>query len=226
MVNIFGFSSVWFTKNFILLFIFSFASFFSAFAVNDWELKKNESGIAIYTRDIPGSSFKELKVLTSFNTSLTSIVALIEDVSSYPLWIYQCKEGKLIKMVGDSELYYYHVTSTPWPVSNRDGIVHYKITQNVKTKVVNVSTQSVQGIIDKIPGIVRVPKMQASWKLTPQPDGSINAEYQLYVDPGGSLPAWIVNMFLVDGPYSTFQNMKKIVTQDKYQSSKFSFIKE
>jgi len=29
------------------------------------------------------------------------------------------------------------------------------------------------------------------------------------IDPGGSLPVWLVNMAMAEGPYLTFVNLKK-----------------
>ncbi|MFY9309928.1 MAG: START domain-containing protein [Bacteroidia bacterium] len=194
-------------------------------AQNNWELKKDENGIKVYTKDIPGSDFKEIKTTTSFNASLSSLVALLTDISSHKKWIYRCKESKLIRKVSNSELYYYMETMVPWPASNRDGVLRFKFTQDSITKVVTVSSVNVPDIMPELSGVVRVPKFKASWTFTPKSDGKVEAEYQLNVDPGGSVPAWIINMFAVEGPYESLTNMKKILAENKYESAKFDFIK-
>ena len=127
--------------------------------------------------------------------------------------------------MSNSELYYYMETMVPWPASNRDGVLRFKFTQDSTTRVVTVTSVNVD-IMPEISGVVSVPKFKASWTFTPKSDGTVDAEYQLNVDPGGSVPAWIINMFAVEGPYESLTNMKKILSENKYESAKFDFIKD
>jgi hypothetical protein len=207
------------------LLLFSFTNIDISRAQSDWELRKNENGILVYTKDIPGSDFKEIKTTTNFKASLSSLVGLLTDMSSHTLWIYKCKQSKLIKTVSSSELYYYMETAVPWPASNRDGVIRFKFSQDSETKVVTVTSQNIPDILPEIDGIVRVPKAKAQWTFTPKSDGTVDAEYQLNVDPGGSVPAWIINMFVVDGPYESLTNMKKLLAKNKYDTATFDFIK-
>jgi hypothetical protein len=211
---------------YIIMFSFLFSGFINAQSGNDWQLKKNENGIVIYTRYVPGSSFKEIKAVTTFNSSLSAIVALIKDAPSHPLWVYNCKQTKMLKMLSDTEFYYYSETSVPWPMSNRDGVVSFKISQDPKTKVVMLVTQNVSGLMAEVPGNVRVPKILATWKLTPQSNGTVLGEYQLNLDPGGAIPAWIANMFATEGPNTSILKMREMLTKDKYKLAVLSYIKE
>jgi hypothetical protein len=52
--------------------------------INDWELKKFESGISIYTRTTENSKFKELKAVFQIKTSLSSGLALLTDYETFP----------------------------------------------------------------------------------------------------------------------------------------------
>ena len=196
------------------------------YAQQDWELKKDQNGIKVYTKDIPGSDFKEIKATTNFNASLSGVVGLLTDISSHKLWIYRCKESKLIKTVSSSEVYYYMETEVPWPAANRDGVFRFKFTQDSLTKVITVASKNINGLMPEIDGVIRVPKFIASWTLTPKKDGTVDAVYQLNVDPAGSVPAWIINMFAVDGPYESLTSMKKLLKKNNYDSAKFDFIKD
>lgn len=221
-LNAYSFKTV--VKVYCLVFIF-FINIDFISAQTDWKLRKNENGILVYTRDIQGSDFKEIKTTTNFKTSLSSLVGLLTDVNSHTLWIYKCKQSKLIKTVSSSEFYYYMETAVPWPASNRDGVIRFKYTQDSVTKVVTVKSQNIPNVLPELDGIVRVPKASAQWIFTPKDDGTVDGEYQLNLDPGGSVPAWIINMFVVDGPYESLTNMKKLLDKNKYENAKFDFIK-
>lgn len=213
-----------FKKSVIAVVLFLLYGVLSLQAQQDWELQKNQNDIKVYTRTIPGSDFKEIKVNTHFNHSLSEIVGLLTDMSAHKKWIYNCKESRRLKEVGTNELYYYMELKVPWPASNRDGVVCFKFSQDKETKIVTVSTQALTGILPDIRGIVRVKKLVASWTFVPQPDGTIAAEYQVNTDPGGSVPVWIVNLFAVTGPYESVTKMKKLLAENTYKDSHFDFI--
>ncbi|GAA4310475.1 hypothetical protein GCM10023149_05170 [Mucilaginibacter gynuensis] len=61
--------------------------------------------------------------------------------------------------------------------------------------------------------------------ITPLKNGQIKVEYSLHVDPGGALPAWLVNMFATDGPMKIFRNLKLQLQKPAYKNADLAFIK-
>ena len=114
----------------------------------------------------------------------------------------------------------------PWPIDNRDFVVNVKVQQDAKTKVVTQVSTNMPTFIKKKDGHVRITQFQALWTLTPMKNGIVNCEYQLLVNPGGNIPAWLVNLAAVDGPFETTLNMREWVFKDKYQKATFPFISE
>jgi len=192
----------------------------------DWHLKKNNKGIAVYVRKSYKSSLKELRAVTQQKTSLSSIVALLNDWDTYPQWVYKCGKSKTLKKISDTELIHYQTITTPWPTDNRDFVVNVKITQDPKSKVVTQRTSCIPDYIPCVKGYIRIPELKATWILTPIKSGLINIEYRLLVDVGGNIPAGLENLAAVDGPYHTILNLKQWVMKDKYQKTGLAFIKE
>jgi len=62
-----------------------------------WDLAKEGHGIQVSTRKVSGSKFKEYKGIMTVEASLSSLVALVNDVPAYPKWIDTCKEGKILR---------------------------------------------------------------------------------------------------------------------------------
>lgn len=52
----------------------------------------------------------------------------------------------------------------------------------------------------------------------------LQIEFQMQVDPGGSIKAWMANMFVTDSPFYTMNGMRKVISQEKYQGKSFEFI--
>lgn len=193
---------------------------------DEWKLKKYENGIAVYNRHDENSDFKELKAVMQIKTSLSSIVALLNDWESYPKWVYRCDKSTTLKQISETELIHYQTVKGIWPVESRDFVVKVKITQDPVTKVVKQIATSMPDYYPRQQDHVRITEFRAAWTLTPLKNGIVNLEYQLFVNPGGAVPAWIVNLAAIDGPYETSYNLKHWISKDKYQKAKYGFIIE
>jgi ribosome-associated toxin RatA of RatAB toxin-antitoxin module len=191
-----------------------------------WELAKKGDGITVYTRSVIGSGFKEYKAAMKIKASLSSMVAIVEDVSAYPSWIHTCKEGKLLKRINEKETYNYTINDAPWPVSDRDAAVHNKISQNPEDRVVTINIKGIPDYIPEKTGLQRVKKIEGFWRFTPLENGSVEVVYQVHTEPGGNLPSWLVNSIVVSQPFHTLLNMQKVISQPKYKQATYWFIKE
>lgn len=197
-----------------------------AHSQKEWELRKSENGIEVYTRNAESSSFKELKSVVTLQTSLSSIVALLNDWDSYPQWVYRCGKSTTLKNISETELIHYQTVLAPWPVDNRDFIVNVKMVQDPASGVVVITSACTPDFIPVVPDYVRIREFKASWTLSPQKNGTVQVVYQLLVNPGGYVPAWVINLAVVDGPYETTLHLKEWIKKEKYQKAKFRFIKD
>ncbi|HSZ87603.1 MAG TPA: START domain-containing protein [Puia sp.] len=197
----------------------------SANAQNDWRLKKEQSGIKIYMRTNEHSSFNEIKVEMTIQAKPSWLVALLLDVPNHSHWVYNVKTSYVLKKMADNELYFYEVVDSPFPASDRDLVVHLKITQDSATKIMNISAINIPNYIPAKKGIVRVPVSNESWKVIPINTNSLRIEYYLEIDPGGSIPAWLLNNFAEKGPYESFRHLQEQVDNPKYKNAAVSFIR-
>ena len=73
--------------------------------------------------------------------------------------------------------------------------------------------------------MVRVYDSYGYWKIKLHKSGSIFIENLLHADPRG-FPAWLVNLFAVDGPLATVSNLEKQAKKEKYKAAHFDFIQD
>ncbi len=196
----------------------------SSFADYPWVLKKEANGIQVYVRDTPGSALKSFKAEVRVSATLTALVALIDDTKIYPQFFHQCKSAKMIKEVGNNESYKYIVTGMPWPVKNRDVVVHSVISQNKQTKQVEIKMKAAPTLMPLQKGRVRIKRMSGRWLLIPEKNGMTKVVYEMTVDPAGNLPKWLVNTMSTDMPFNTLKNLSALIKRPVYQSAKHSFI--
>jgi ribosome-associated toxin RatA of RatAB toxin-antitoxin module len=197
----------------------------TALAQNDWKLSIDREGIKVFTREVSASKIKAVKVTSTLPAKASQLVALLLDVESAPDWIYHTKSCKLLKQVSPSELYYYSEVAVPWPVENRHFVAHLTVQQSSETKVIVIDGPAVSGFVPEKQGIVRVVESKGRWQITPLANNQIQVEYTLHVNPGGNLPAWMVNMFATQGPIEIFRKMKIMVQKPRYKRADLAFIR-
>ncbi|KAA5535151.1 lipid-binding protein [Taibaiella lutea] len=183
-----------------------------------------KDGIKVYSKSVPESKVKALRVTCTLNTTLSALVTLLLDVPATVQWVSHTKSCTLLKRVSAAELYYYSEVSLPWPLENRDFVAHVKVTQDKTTKVVTVDAPAIPGIVGVKKGIVRVSHSLGYWTITPLGNGKVKVDYSLQVDPGGIIPAWAVNALSSQGPLDSFMEMRKMLQRDAYKNAFLSFI--
>ncbi|HEK20447.1 MULTISPECIES: START domain-containing protein [unclassified Mucilaginibacter] len=196
-----------------------------AFAQTDWVLKSNTDGIKVYTAHVPESKFKALRVECTFDATPAQLVSVLLDVNTCTEWVFHTKSIKLLKKPADNEVYYYSEVSLPWPAANRDFVAHLTATQNPETGVITVDGPAINGMEPLKDGIVRVTESKGKWVITPVGHHEVKVEYTLHVNPAGSLPAWLVNLFATDGPMQSFKGLRHQLKKPQYRNASLAFIK-
>jgi hypothetical protein len=189
----------------------------------NWELKKDEDGIKVYTSSTANSNFKSIKVECTVKATQAQFVAFLLDITKQHEWVYNTKSTQLLKTVKPNELIFYSEVNVPWPCTNRDYIAHFVINQ-VSPQLLTIDSHAEPGFLPVKEGLVRVEKSVAHWEVATV-SGGLQIVYTLQFDPGGSVPAWLTNLFITKGPLQTFQKLKEEVSKPVYQNAHVDFIK-
>lgn len=177
----------------------------------DWKIKRDEKGVKVFTISKSGSTFHQVMVETQFKNEPSNIVQGILKVQDYTKWIYQCSNSQLISKVNDTVFIYRHVTDAPWPIEDRDHISKVTVSRLPKG-MISITSKMVFGY-PEYPDCIRLKHTESTWHLTPMANGGTLLNYQLSFDPGGTVPTWLVDIFIADGPYNTFINLKKYLAE-------------
>lgn len=197
-----------------------------AIAQHEWKLNTHKDGIKVFTSLPDTSPFKAVKTIGNVETTMSQLAMVLMDVSNTEDWVYGAKNPKLLKQFTPTDLIYYAEAALPWPMSNRDFIIRITMTQDPTSKVVTMVTENMPKYVPEKKGIVRIQRSSGIWKLTPVEKGLIKVEYTLQVDPGGLIPAWLVNLFASTGPYQSLKALRNEVKLAKYQHVKLPGISD
>jgi hypothetical protein len=211
-------------KNLKSLFVFALilVGFNVSAQSSEWKFVKESNGVKVYYKTVEGSDIKEVKITTSFNASMNAIISVLTDVENYPKWVYGAVKSKEVSRQSAHDLNYYNKIDFPWPLSDRDIVIHTHITQDPKTKVVHSVSNANSSLVPLEKGYVRMTKFNSKWTFTPN-GNNIKGEYEFRSNPGGNIPSWMVNMALDEGPVKTIQNLKKLIYSSE-SSNKSEFV--
>ncbi|MBI5372077.1 MAG: START domain-containing protein [Sphingobacteriales bacterium] len=181
----------------------------SVMAQYNWKLEKDKNGIKVYLSGVKGSSFKAAKVECNITGTYNKLIALLTNVPHFTDWIYHNKLSRVLKRISPYDFIYYTETSMPWPMSNRDAVIHVQIRTDSLPRFMTITGTGEPRYIPEESGKVRVPYYKAVWKVTMPTAQTLAVTYIVELDPGGSIPAWIANMFAEKGPYESFSNLEE-----------------
>lgn len=198
----------------ILISFFSFL-YESSLGQSDCILRKDKDSVKVYVCKAKHTKFKLIKAEFTVNASVNQMIAMWLDAENYNNWQYNTTNARLVKQLSENEIIYYTEVVAPWPMSNRDLVVHLKISQDEKTKALTVIGKSVADYIPRKDELVRIPLSISSWRVTPISESKQTVEYSMELDPGGTVPAWMVNMVAAEAPYITFKNFREKIKLKK-----------
>ena len=74
--------------------------------------------------------------------------------------------------------------------------------------------------------MIRIPEYESMYHLSPATNGGVKLIYQMQVDPGGSLPKWLINMAAARGPYKTMKSLFALIESGAYDHVKADYLEE
>ncbi len=193
----------------------------------NWERIVSSNGIEVFTRDQLESPYKEIKASLELDCSLNTFIGVITDYPNYKNWIYATGASDLVEKVSDLEYTMYQLIKTPWPTDDRDVCMRVKISQDEATGKVTIINKSEPKLKPVNKGVVRVNRSDIKWEVLPTGKNKLKCNYFLNTEPGGSVPAWLINLFIAEGPYQSLYNLKaQQVKKAKYLGFKNPQINE
>lgn len=175
-------------------------------AERQWQLAREEGGVRVYLAEVPGSKYKAYRGVVTIKGSLAAVQAAQEDVPGSCVWIFSCQQQRLLATEGGvSELYTRF--KTPWPVKARDSVIQV----TTRTDADGGMTRLLKALPQRLPeekDFVRVQRVDGRWHLKPLDQGRVEVTYEVHTEPGGSVPSWLANSFVVDAPLQTLQGLR------------------
>lgn len=178
-------------------------------ATLNWQLVKDKDAVKVYTATPKSGSLKYIKVEAVLNGTIPKFVDIFKNVPDQTQWVYKTKQAYILHSNTANDFLYYNETALPWPMSNRDVAIHMKIKEDSLHHQLVITSVGDPTAIPQKENRVRVPCFEGNWTVRAVGANKLQVAYYLNIDPGGTIPAWISNLFITKGPYETFINLAK-----------------
>jgi hypothetical protein len=199
---------------FIVLIFFVLAFTAPVYAAEyPWQLKTTAEGISVYTRKVDGSAILEFKATMTVDAPLSKIIPIFEDTKGLMSWYYQCIHSELVKNENPQDKIQYIVLRLPWPVAERDCVFRSSKSTDEKNSSISYSIHALPDFLPIKKDKIRVPMINAIWRFTSLPGGKTEIYFQQHSNPGGSLPAFIVNGLTVDTPFNSLKALRQLIME-------------
>lgn len=176
-------------------------------AFSERSVVREEDGITVEEEAEPGRMLPILTATTTMAAPPELVEAWIGAIHTYVDWMANCEAAHQIRQEGHVVTSYNRIDS-PWPVSDRDVVLRSTRTE-LEGGGIRVEFRSTSD--ENVPvarGVVRMPRLVGSYELHPV-EGGTRVVYTLDSDPGGSLPAWLVQHASRQLPYYTLHNLRE-----------------
>ena len=173
--------------------------------LNDWELKKNQDNVKVFTRSLD-NGIKEFLGETILNSTMDSVFSFIMDFNKANQWMYKIKSSKIITPVNEKTFYVYFTIKMNWPLEDRDLIMEVS---NIKEKkIIKIELQSQPNFIPINDKYKRIINSSSIWTLEYLDKFKTKVSLQSSSDIEG-IPSWITDMFITQSPLHAMKNLQK-----------------
>ncbi len=201
----------------LLAFIFTALLQMSALTAGaqSWNFIKEKEGFRLYTRQEANSSFKSFRGEAEIRADMDKVSSLIGNIKNLDWWGDDVHDITVLAFEKDRHIRYYFVYDVPWPFTDRDLVADVTISEDSATGIRTVYSHPLPDVVPEKHGLIRVTNYWQKWTIRPLNNGMIHLTLEGFIDPAGSVPAWLYNMVIIDTPLRLLREVQKRVQTDQ-----------
>ncbi len=179
-----------------------------ASAQAEWQRIRVHDGIMSWESERPGQPLSAYRARTVLRASAWEAVAVLEDVERACEWTSHCAEMKPVPGGSDGARLVYARMDAPWPVRDRDVVVEVRAAYDVPGELTLQIAASSRPRLPPVADVVRMLRFRAHYRFRLLADERCEVEYQIDVDPGGTLPDWLKRLVARDLADDTLDDLR------------------
>ena len=174
-----------------------------------WMPISDKDGIRIWQKRVPGSPFVAFRGQMVMNTSMKKLIAVLYDQERKLEWMHDCVANEVLAETKPGHTVIYNRTAVNVMfVADRDVVAQTKLTVMEGENRIRIDAWGVEHPSKpEVEGVVRMPRLQLVWDFRVVNKNLTEVTYEVQTDPGGWLPAWLVNRVSKNIPYHSLHKL-------------------
>ncbi len=180
----------------------------NVYAEDDWRLRKEKNGIKVYTKERVETHIYMYKVITEIKATPEKVYNQAVDFRENLKYMELVDSLASLNHENDQRYINYMRFDMPWPLTNREMVMDMKVRK--KDNTIFLESNNLSGYIKKNEGLVQIKDFHEEWEIRPSnTPGKTRVQVTGWVNPGGKIPAWVVNLFSVRTPYRFISGIRQ-----------------
>ncbi len=184
-----------------------------------WEKINHRHGVDVFAKKIPGSKLLAFRGETVIDAPVEKIYSVL--VSTDPAfrleWVDRLIDTANLEIDSDHEGTIYHLFDLPWPIADRDYVLHIKGYRDRETGRVYLVLRSVDHPNDPGTRGVRAITTFTGYELIPLSPEKTRVSVEVLTDPRGLIPSWLVNLVQKTWPSDTLHGLSRQVEKTGFR---------
>jgi len=190
--------------------------FFGVGSGSEWQILDDSDGIEVALREEPDRDLPSMRGRAVLQGDIDRLLEIILDPDQATEWAEGASKVTMVEREASRAIIHTYI-DIAWPVWDRDLVTIGKLRTVEPGREYVLSNTAVDGLVPEKEGVIRMKNALTQFHLKKQPPDRVWVEYLMNVDPGGSLPKWLVRWTSKSVPAKTLKNLQRQL--DKAEAS-------
>ncbi len=195
-----------------------------ASAQTEWTHLLNRDGVELFHRDVDGYAYGEFKSVTVLNAPIQSVYSIFQNFATYKEWYGFCIDSDSLHIESPYHKTIFLLVDAPWPIADRYIIADVFFDQLSEQRRLEIRFRlSERDFGISVRGGEPMTQVTGDCILERISENRTRVTFSISLDPGGSVPKKLLQLFLQEQMYRTgtgLKNFSEIYQPVLYQSGK------
>jgi len=180
----------------------------SARAADSWEPLGTTAGVAVQRKTMADSPLFAFRGEGTFEVPIGLLITVLKTPDLAVEWVDLMTAHKVVRPLTPDQNLIYESYGLPWPLSDRDYLMTETLRYDEARRAFTIDYASVEDAsMPPKADHVRARAFRTFWRLTMLDANRTQVEVEVFTDPMGALPAWMVNLIQKDWPWKTIDGL-------------------
>lgn len=184
-------------------------------ASTPWRVVKQQRGVVVSVREEPGKPVPSLRAQATIQGSVVDVLAVVLDDARASEWAKGSTRSQTLRRLSPYTQLVYTRSDQPWPVQDRDVVMRRSVQVVRPAETYRLHMVCAPEATPVRKDAVRVHDCESTVVLRRVDDKTTAIDYRISLDPGGSVPKWLVRWTSERLPFDTVTALEKQVKRTR-----------